>query len=131
MEYPAGDVELLDDDDDAGPEQAAAAHESYATLVERVTDTRPEEGDLEGLGAYDMAATIAFDLDDKQELLELRSETDRLLRLDVAVRVGARALRARRARRGAREDQRQGASLATFDFSGQRGERAPAGVPFY
>jgi Lon protease-like protein len=81
MDYPAGDVELLDDDDDAGPEQIAAAREAYATLVERVTDTRPEEEDLEGLGAYDMAATIAFDLDAKQELLALRSENDRLVRL--------------------------------------------------
>lgn len=81
LDYPAGDVELLDDDEDAGPEQVAAAHEGYATLVERVTETRPEEEDLEGLGAYDMAATIAFDLDAKQELLVLRSEGDRLLRL--------------------------------------------------
>jgi Lon protease-like protein len=81
MEYPAGDVELLDDDDAAGPEQLAAAHDGYAALVERVTDTRPEEGDLEGLGAYEMAATIAFDLDAKQELLGLRSENDRLRRL--------------------------------------------------
>jgi len=81
MDYPAGDVEVLDDDDDAGPEQTAAAREGYATLVERVTDSRPEEGDLEGLNAYEMAATIAFDLDAKQELLGLRSENDRLLRL--------------------------------------------------
>jgi Lon protease-like protein len=81
MDYPAGDVEVLDDDNDAGPGETAAAREGYATLVERVTDTRPEEGDLEGLSAYDMAATIAFDLDAKQELLGLRSENDRLLRL--------------------------------------------------
>lgn len=81
MDYPAGDVEVLDDDDDAGPEQAAAAREGYAILVERVTDSRPEGEDLEGLSAYDMAATIAFDLDAKQELLGLRSENDRLLRL--------------------------------------------------
>ena len=81
MEYPAGDVELLDDEDDPEAEAVAAAHESYATLVERVTDKRPEPGDLDDLGAYDMAATIAFDLDDKQALLELRSESQRLNRL--------------------------------------------------
>ena len=81
MEYPAGDVELLDDDDEATPDAAVAAREGYATLVERVTDTRPDDEDLESLGAYDMAATIAFDLDAKQELLELRSEADRLQRL--------------------------------------------------
>ena len=81
MEYPAGDVEVLDDHGDAGPDETAAARESYATLVERVTDTRPEEEDLEGLSAYEMAATIAFDLDAKQELLALRSESERLLLL--------------------------------------------------
>ena len=81
MDYPAGDVELLDDDVDAAPGDLAAAHEGYATLVERVTDERPEDADLEALGAYDMAATIAFDLEEKQELLELRSEADRLGRL--------------------------------------------------
>jgi len=81
MDYPAGDVEVLDDDEDAGPEETAAARESYATLVERVTDSRPEAEELEGLSAYEMAATIAFDLDAKQELLGLRSESDRLRRL--------------------------------------------------
>jgi ATP-dependent Lon protease len=81
MEYPAGDVELLDDDGDAGPDGGVAAREGYATLVERVTDQRPETADIEGLGSYDMAATVAFDLDEKQELLELRSEADRLKRL--------------------------------------------------
>ena len=81
MEYPAGDVELLEDDEVPEAEAAEAAHESYATLVERVTDKRPEPGDLDGLAAYDMAATIAFDLDEKQSLLELRSESERLNRL--------------------------------------------------
>ena len=81
MEYPAGDVELLDDEGALEGEAADAAHESYATLVERVTDTRPEPSDLDGLGAYEMAATIAFDLDDKQTLLEMRSESERLTRL--------------------------------------------------
>ena len=81
MEYPAGDVELLDELDDAEPADRDGAREAYAVLVERVTDTRPDEADLEGLGAYDMAATIAFDLEAKQELLELRSEAERLQRL--------------------------------------------------
>ena len=81
MEFPAGDVELLDDEDEREDEAVEAAHASYATLVERVTDKRPEPGDLDELGAYDMAATIAFDLDDKQSLLEMRSESERLTRL--------------------------------------------------
>ena len=83
MDYPAGDVELLDevsggeDDPDVGP----AARHGYADLVERVTDTRPSEADLVELDSFGMAATIAFELEAKQELLELRSEPARLERL--------------------------------------------------
>jgi hypothetical protein len=49
--------------------------------VERVTDSRPSERDLAELDSYGMAATIALELDAKQELLELRSEPARLDRL--------------------------------------------------
>ncbi len=81
MDYPAGDIELLDEDpaqdEDAGP----AARQSYADLVERVTDSRPSESDLSELDSYGMAATIALELEAKQELLELRSEPARLHRL--------------------------------------------------
>jgi hypothetical protein len=49
--------------------------------VEQVTESRPSEADLGQLSAFGMAATIAFEPSDKQELLELRSENDRLLRL--------------------------------------------------
>ena len=82
LEYPAGDVELLDDEP-SEVEQATlmTARSQYASLVERVTDTRPSEAQLEALEAYGMAATIAFDLEAKQELLELRSESGRLVRL--------------------------------------------------
>ena len=83
LEYPAGDIVVLDEepsereDPDAGP----AARRGYADLVERVTDSRPSEHDLSELDAYGMAATIAFENDAKQELLELRSESERLSRL--------------------------------------------------
>lgn len=82
LDYPAGDVELLDeapapDDPEAGHDARAA----YADLVERVTSSRPSETDLEELGAYGMASTIAFDAEQKQELLELRDEPSRLRRL--------------------------------------------------
>lgn len=84
LEYPAGDVELLDDADPSeveDPEAGEAARRGYADLVERVTDSRPAETDLGELGSYAMAATIAFEPDAKQELLELRSENERLIRL--------------------------------------------------
>jgi Lon protease-like protein len=84
MPYPAGEVEMLDDaagSADEGPEElelAAEARERYADLVEQVTDERPSADDLEDLDAYGMAATIEFDAAPKQELLELRSERERL-----------------------------------------------------
>jgi Lon protease-like protein len=77
--YPAGDIELLEDDEDEGDAQAAGtARERYAELVERVTDSRPEPGELAGMTAYAMAASVEFPLDAKQSLLELRSEAERL-----------------------------------------------------
>jgi Lon protease-like protein len=87
MPYPAGDVQMLDDDapaedEDAGDaELAAEARERYADLVEHVTDERPSADDLEDLDAFGMAATIEFDAGSKQDLLELRSERERLARV--------------------------------------------------
>jgi Lon protease-like protein len=82
MDYPAGDVVLLDEEEFAdGGETSRAARVSYADLVERVTDSRPAESDLAELDAYGMASTIAFENEAKQELLELRSESERLSRL--------------------------------------------------
>jgi Lon protease-like protein len=77
--YPAGVVEFLDDrDEPVDPDVLAAAHESYADLVEQATDSRPDDEDLEGMGAYDMASTVDFGLDAKQGLLDLRAENARL-----------------------------------------------------
>jgi Lon protease-like protein len=82
LAYPAGDVELLDEEEDAADEgEGGEARRRYAELVERATDSRPSEGDLEELDAYGMAATLDFALDAKQDLLELRSERRRLTRL--------------------------------------------------
>ena len=80
MDYPAGDIELLEDDaEEHDAEAGRNAREHYAELVERVTDSRPT--DLGQLDAYGMAATLDFALEAKQELLELRSEDERLRRL--------------------------------------------------
>jgi Lon protease-like protein len=79
MEYPAGDIEFLDDEyEDPDTELVESAHESYAQLVEHVTDERPSEDQLASLDAYGMAATIELAPEPKQALLEERSETARL-----------------------------------------------------
>jgi Lon protease-like protein len=103
LPYPAGDIEPLDEApgevDDA---EAAEAHERYADLVDRATDSRPEPADLAGMTAFGMAGTIDFGLEDKQGLLEIRSERERLKavralfdtairKLDYADRAGERA----------------------------------------
>ncbi len=82
LPYPAGDVTWLEDVGQGADAQAGdAARKAYADLVERVTDTRPEEDDLAELDAYDMASTIKFGNGDKQQLLELLSEQERLEQL--------------------------------------------------
>jgi Lon protease-like protein len=79
LPYPAGEVELRDDEAAAGDEKLAAeARERYADLVERVTDERPDGDSLAQLDAFAMAATIEFENDAKQELLEIESEDERL-----------------------------------------------------
>jgi Lon protease-like protein len=85
LAYPAGDVELLDEEVASGEIDlavGAAARKRYADLVERATDERPDETDLEALGAYEMAASVDMALDAKQELLELRGEEARLRRVE-------------------------------------------------
>jgi Lon protease-like protein len=104
LPYPAGDIELLDEDEVAEPDERLAdeARERYAQLVERITDSRPDAEQLAGLDAYGMAATIDFALDAKQALLEARSEDERMRmvgelfvttmkRLDLVERAGERA----------------------------------------
>ncbi len=79
LPYPAGDVEPLEDsDEEASPEVADEARERYAELVDRATDSRPAEAELSDMDAFRMASTIDFGLEDKQSLLELRSEDERL-----------------------------------------------------
>lgn len=80
LPYPAGDIEPLEDADDeeVDPEVAAAARERYSELVDRATDSPPAEDELSDMDAFDMAATVDFPLEEKQGLLELHSEQERL-----------------------------------------------------
>jgi Lon protease-like protein len=82
LPYPAGDVELLDDDAEADDAALERARAGYADLVEQVTDSRPDPEALAQLGAYAMAATLDIAPGAKQELLELRSESARLEQLE-------------------------------------------------
>jgi Lon protease-like protein len=79
LPYPAGAVEFLSDREEAVDDSLAAlARETYAELVQRATDNRPEPLELAKMSAYDMAATVDFGLDAKQGLLDMRSENARL-----------------------------------------------------
>jgi Lon protease-like protein len=79
LPYPAGVIEFVQDrPDDPDPQLAGSARAAYADLVKRATDREPEEQELDGMSAYEMAATVDFGLDAKQGLLDLRSENARL-----------------------------------------------------
>jgi Lon protease-like protein len=79
LPYPAGEVAFLEDRLEQPDEDAAgAARELYAELVLAATDKQLGPEELAELDAYRMAATVEFESDAKQELLELRSETERL-----------------------------------------------------
>ena len=110
LPYPAGDIELLDEEPaEADPALAEEARERYAELVRAATDSRPDAEQLSGLGAYGMAATIDFALDAKQALLEARSEDERMRMIGELFITDDEAARPRGARERARPDQRQGA----------------------
>ena len=78
LAYPAGEIEVLEDDDDASSLHAEAARSSYAEVVEKATDERPKDEDLAEMDAYRMAATIELEPALKQKLLDSRSEDERL-----------------------------------------------------
>ena len=82
LDYPAGDVELLEDTAESDDAALERARSGYADLVEEVTDSRPEPEALAELGAYGMAATLEIAPAAKQALLELRSEPARLEQLE-------------------------------------------------
>jgi Lon protease-like protein len=107
LPYPAGVVEFLDDEpdgdvseEDSVPTSARAAPETdgadedagararslYRELVEQATDRQLSDEELAGMDAYEMAATVEFGTDAKQELLELRLERARLRLLALLLR---------------------------------------------
>jgi ATP-dependent Lon protease len=79
-EYPAGEVEVIDEDDGPALDQdsATAARDAFAELAERATGERPAAEELDGASAYAIAARIELPAETKQKLLELRDEDERM-----------------------------------------------------
>jgi Lon protease-like protein len=101
LPYPAGVVEFLLDTpgeeqrgqlDEADEVVGASARELYRELVEQATDRQLGEDELNELSAYEMAATVEFTKESKQELLELRSEPARLRLLALLLRAAIKRL---------------------------------------
>jgi Lon protease-like protein len=79
LPYPAGVIEfIVEQHEQLDGEAAGAARSLYRELVMQATDRELEPAELEAMNAYSMAATVEFEADAKQQLLELRSENARL-----------------------------------------------------
>jgi Lon protease-like protein len=79
LPYPAGEVRFLHDQHEPlDRDSAQTAWNLYRELVQQATDREIADEELHELTAYRMAATVEFGLEAKQELLELRSENERM-----------------------------------------------------
>jgi Lon protease-like protein len=92
-EYPAGEVEPVaapaeaDEVEGEGSGSAAAARGAFAELVRRVGGEEPDQGELEAFDSYGIAARVELPAETKQELLELRSEPERMTVLAEALQM--------------------------------------------
>ncbi len=79
LPYPAGVVEFFSEpEEEPDTKTGDIARARYRELVLDATDREIEASRLEQMSAYSMAATVEFEVDAKQQLLELRSENARL-----------------------------------------------------
>jgi Lon protease-like protein len=93
LAYPAGKVEFLSEHDEQTDLTGAnTTRELYGELFEQATDQTIAPEDLASMNAYEMAATVDFGSDAKQELLELRSENARLRLLTLLLRAAIKRL---------------------------------------
>lgn len=90
LQYPAGEIEFLEDDGDAQPDTATVVRELYAGLYSDATERELEPDELAAMNSYDMAATVEFGSEAKQTLLELRSEQARLKLLEKLFRAAVK-----------------------------------------
>jgi Lon protease-like protein len=93
-DYPAGEVELIAEEDipPVDEDSAAAAREAFAELAERATGERPEAEELDRASAYAIAARIELPPETKQRLLEIRDEDERMALLANALKAVEKAL---------------------------------------
>jgi Lon protease-like protein len=93
-EYPAGEVELLPEEEVPPVDEGSAnsAREAFAELAERATGERPDPDELDSASAYAIAARIELPAETKQRLLELRDEDERMALLANALGAVERAL---------------------------------------
>jgi Lon protease-like protein len=94
-DFPVGEVELIDIEEEPEPDDAEAAQgarTAFAELLEQVSQEDKAEtiGDE---GSYELAGRIELPADTKQRLLELRSEDERMRLLERALRTVAEAVR--------------------------------------
>jgi Lon protease-like protein len=95
-EFPVGEVELFDieDEPEPGDEDAArGARAAFAELLEQVSEQTEATQPIGDEGSYELAARIELPADTKQRLLELRSEDERMRLLERALRTVAEAVR--------------------------------------
>jgi Lon protease-like protein len=98
-DFPAGDVELIDEESEPSERDEAAAELARRTFRELASQAGAEPPDIEELAdhdAYALAARITLPAETKQVLLETRSEADRMRTLGRALRAVARAVRRQR-----------------------------------
>jgi Lon protease-like protein len=94
-EYPAGEVELIDLDreqPDTDEDAARSARASFSRLLEKVGAEPASAEDLAAQGAYELAGRIELPAETKQQLLELRSEGERMRVLDRSLRAVAQVV---------------------------------------
>lgn len=84
--FPEAEVELLDDEPEAGEPDPEPAREAFIDLAEHATGNRPDEDAVAEADSYGLAAQVELPDETKQRLLELRSEGERLALLERAFR---------------------------------------------
>lgn len=91
--FASAEVEFLDDDPEILDQDAAAAvRQAYASLANQATEHEVAPSDLLSVSSYDLAASVEFASQAKQQLLESRSENARLRQLLALLRAALKRL---------------------------------------